>query len=145
MTVARRLIPAGLALLLAVLCGCSEVEEATVDGYQPAKLEAVGGSDFQRVTLTAEGAERTDLRTENVRRSGTHRVVPYAALLYDGAGQAFVYTSEKPLTFLRSDVDVARIVGDRVLLTAGPPAGSAVVTVGATEVYGTELEIAGSH
>ena len=35
-----------------------------------------------------------------------------------------------------------RIEGQRVYLSDGPPAGTAVVTVGATEVYGTELEIA---
>jgi hypothetical protein len=36
---------------------------------------------------------------------------------------------------------VDRIEGDRVLLTDGPPAGTKVVTVGVTEVYGTELEV----
>jgi hypothetical protein len=145
MTVTRRLLPLGITVLVVVLSGCSEVEEATGVGYQPAKLEAVDGVDFKRVTLTAEGAERTGLQTATVRRRGIHRIVPYAALLYDGAGRSFVYTSPERLTFLRSDVDVARVDGNRVLLTAGPPAGSVVVTVGATEVYGTELEIAGSH
>jgi hypothetical protein len=145
MTITRRLVPLGITLLVVVLSGCSEVEESSSVGYQPAKLEAVGGAAYKRVTFTAEGAERTALRTATVRRSGIHRVVPYAALLYDGAGQSFVYTSPGRLTFLRSDVDVARVDGRRVLLTAGPPAGTAVVTVGATEVYGAELEIAGSH
>jgi hypothetical protein len=42
-------------------------------------------------------------------------------------------------------VEVDRVERDRVLLTDGPPAGSEVVTVGATEVYGAELEIAGGH
>ena len=31
------------------------------------------------------------------------------------------------------------------MLLRGPAAGTKVVTVGAAEVYGTELEIAGSH
>jgi hypothetical protein len=36
-------------------------------------------------------------------------------------------------------------VGARALLRAGPRPGTRVVTVGATEVYGTETEIAGGH
>jgi hypothetical protein len=32
-----------------------------------------------------------------------------------------------------------------VLLKDGPPAGTKVVTVGAAEVYGTEIDMAGSH
>ena len=32
-----------------------------------------------------------------------------------------------------------------MLLAAGPPPGTEVVTVGAAEVYGAELEIAGGH
>jgi hypothetical protein len=140
-----RLPAAALLLLLVALCGCTEVEEPSSAGYQPATLQAVEGADFKRVTLTAEGAARTGLRTAPVRRRGAHRVVPYAALLYDGAGRSFVYTSPRRLTFVRTDVDVARVEGNRVLLSAGPPAGSAVVTAGATEVYGAELEIAGGH
>jgi hypothetical protein len=142
---ARRLPAPGMLLVLVALCGCSEVEEAPSVGYQPATLHAVDGADFKRITLTAEGAERTGLRTAPVHRQGAHRVVPYAALLYDSAGRSFVYTSPRRLTFVRADVDVARVDGDRVLLRGGPPAGTPVVTVGATEVYGAELEIAGGH
>jgi hypothetical protein len=143
MTGARQLPSVGI--LLVALCGCAEVEDASVAGYQPATLEAVQGTDFKRVTLTSEGAERTGLRTATVGRRGAHRIVPYTALLYDSAGRSFVYTSPRRLTFLRADVDVARIDGNRVLLSGGPPAGTAVVTVGTTEVYGAELEIAGGH
>jgi hypothetical protein len=144
-TVTRRLLALVVVPLLAVLCGCSEVEEDAAVGYQPAKLAEVDGTDHKRVTLTAEGAERTGLRTATVRRRGDHRVVPHTALLYDGKGRSFVYTRPERLTFLRADVDVASVDGDRVLLTAGPPAGSVVATVGATEIYGSELEIAGGH
>ena len=42
-------------------------------------------------------------------------------------------------------VTVDRIEGKRVFVSKGPAAGTKVVTVGATEVYGAELEIAGSH
>ena len=42
----------------------------------------------------------------------------------------------------KAEIRVDRIAGDRVLLEDGPPAGTKVVTVGAGEVYGTELDIA---
>ena len=71
--------------------------------------------------------------------------MPYEALIYNDEAKTFVYTSPKPLSYLRAAVKVDRIKGDRVYLSEGPPAGTKVVTVGATEVYGTEAEIAGSH
>jgi hypothetical protein len=143
----QRRLAAGLSLILGALAlsACSEVEQASTSGYQPAQLEPLHGTEVKRVTLTAEGARRTGLQTATVGRSGKHRVVPYAALIYDGEGKSYVYTSPKPRTFLRAEVQVDRIEGNQVLLVDGPPAGSDVVTVGATEVYGTELEIAGGQ
>ena len=137
-------LAAALALIAAggALSGCTEVEATTSEGYEPATLNEVAGSELKQVTLTAEGAQRTGLRTAPVQRSGDRRIVPYTALIYDGEGKTFVYTAPKPLSFLRAAVAVDRIEGDQVLLTDGPAAGSRVVTTGAAEVYGTELEIA---
>jgi multidrug efflux pump subunit AcrA (membrane-fusion protein) len=133
------------ALVAIALSGCTEVESSAVEGYHPSELHEVEGSDVKQVTFTTEGAERTGLRTAPVRRDGDRRVVPYSALLYDGEGATFVYTAPQPLSFLRAPVMVDRVNGQRVLLTDGPPVGSRVVTTGAAEVYGSELEIAGSH
>lgn len=143
----RRLLAAGFVLILAggPPSACSEVEEGTSDGYEPATLESVDGADGKLVKFTAEGAERTGLQRATVRQSGNHRVVPYVSLVYDGAGKTYVYTSPRPLTFLRAEVQVRRVQRNRVLLVGGPPAGTDVVTVGAAEVYGAELEIAGGH
>jgi hypothetical protein len=142
-----RLLAAGLGLLISglPLSACTEVEQASTAGYEPAKLEPVGGTENKRVTFTEEGARRTGLQTAAVMRRGDHLIVPYAALIYDGQGESFVYTSPERLTFLRVDVDVDRVERNRVLLTEGPRVGSRVVTVGATEVYGAELDIAGGH
>jgi hypothetical protein len=128
----------GLVLVIAALplAGCTEVESESETGYEPSKLSGA------RVTFTAEGARRTGLRTGTVRRSGERVAVPYAALLYGPDGNTFVYTSPKALRYLREEVRVARIEGDRVLLSHGPAPGTRVVTVGAAEVYGTELEVA---
>jgi hypothetical protein len=139
----RRLLSVGVALAIAAvpMSACKEVEEESSGGYEPSKLESVKGSDLKRVTYTAEGVKRTGVRTAPLRRSGPYKVVPYAALIYDAEGKTYVYTSPKPLSYLRQPVEVARIEGERVLLSAGPPVGAEVVTIGAAEVYGTELEI----
>jgi hypothetical protein len=139
----RKLALAGLALASGLpLAGCTEVETETATGYEPSKLQPVkGADDLQRVIFTEEGAKRVGLQTAPVRRATKHKVVPYAALIYDPEGKTYVYTSPKPLEYLRREVEVLRIEGNRVLLTRGPPRSTEVVTVGAAEVYGTELEV----
>jgi hypothetical protein len=143
-----RLLSAGLVLAIAglPLAGCAEVETEAEAGYQPAKVEAVDGADeLKRVTFTAEGAKRTGLQTATVREDGKQKVVPYAAVMYDPKGRTFVYTSPKPLTYVREEIKIDHIAGERAFLSKGPPAGTEVVTTGAAEVYGAELEIAGGH
>jgi hypothetical protein len=140
---------AGAAVVLALaaggLTGCREVEVASSPGYEPAKLEPLGNGDVKRVTFTAEGARRVGLRTAPATRRGRGTAVPYDALIYDASGTAYVYTSPAPRSFVRSEVTVDHVEGDRVLLTRGPRPGTPVVTVGASEVYGAENEIEGGH
>jgi hypothetical protein len=145
---APRLLATGLVLFAGALplAGCKEVEEEEAAGYEPAKLEAVKGAkedDLKRITLTREGAARIALETGEVTRAAERKVIPYAALIYNDEAKTFVYTSPKERTFLRSPVEVDRIEGGRVILSEGPPIGTKVATVGATEVYGVETEIAG--
>jgi hypothetical protein len=138
----RWMAVAALVLAGLALSACSEVEEEAATGYEPTKLEPVkGNDDLKRVTFTAEGAERIGLETARVRGGGNRKVVPYAALIYGPEGETYVYTSPEQLTYLREVVRVVRVTGDRVLLSDGPPAGAEVVTVGAAEVYGAELEV----
>jgi hypothetical protein len=144
----RRLIVVAVVAVTAsmALSACKEVEQEAAKGYTPAKLEPIKGSDdLQRVTFTAEGARRVGLQTAPARRSGRYEVVPYAALVYDAEGKTFVYKVTGPLSFERERVRVDRIVGRRAFLTRGPVTGTRVVTVGAAEVYGAELDVAGSH
>ena len=137
---------AAVAVLGLLLSGCKEVESASAGGgYEPSKVEAVENAEVQRVTFTQKGADRVDLATAITRQAGRLTGVPYAALIYDGQGVTWVYTSPENLTFLRAKVVVDRIEGDLVLLSKGPPAGTPVVTVGAAEVYGAELGIEGGH
>ncbi len=69
------------------------------------------------------------------------KLIPHAALLYDAHGDTWVYTNPAPLVFVRQHISVNYIEGDRVVLYAGPPAGTAVVTVGAAELYGAETGV----
>lgn len=142
----RLVVGALTALTLAlVVAGCQEIEEVAAPVHQPAKVEEVPGLDVKRVTFDQEGADRVALETDVARETGRGTVIPYAALIYDSEGLAWVYTNPSPLTFQRAEVVVDRVIGDEVWLTDGPAAGTRVVTVGSTQVYGAEFDIAGGH
>lgn len=135
-----------LVALTSLLSGCKEAEVASYSsGYEPSHLEQVADSELHAVTFTKIGAEQVDLTTVPATQVGGQTVVPYAALIYDGQGVPHVYTAPEDLTFLRTQVTVDRIEGDSVLLRNGVDPGTKVVTVGAAEVWGAELEIAGGH
>ncbi len=126
-----------LAALLAVASGCGGGggDEAS----QPqARTEKIKGSDIVRVTLTADAARRLGVQTVKVRSDGGHVVIPYQAVLYDPGGETWTYTSPKPLVFQRVDITVEEIDGNAAVLAKGPPVGTSVVTVGATEIWGVE-------
>ena len=128
-----------------LLAGCKEVEEASATVHEPATVEEVAGLDVKRVTFDQARRRPCLAAHRAVRRTARGTVVPYAALIYDAQGIPWVYTIPAPLTFQRAEVVVDRIADDVVWITDGPPPGTRVVTVGSTEVYGAELEIAGGH
>jgi hypothetical protein len=105
----------------------------------------IEGTDTQRVELTERAAQRLGIETTTVKAAtgpqAGHTVVPYAAMIYDADGQASVYTNPAPLSFVRKSITVSTIEGDSVYLIDGPPAGTAVVTVGTAELFGTETGI----
>jgi hypothetical protein len=130
------LISAGVSLF-----ACSDSLE-TASHYEPARLEPIKGTEVKRVEFSAEGAKRVGLQTAEIRANGQRKVIPYAAVIYDPEGNTYTYTSSERLTFVRQEIEIDRVNGDRVVLSEGPPAGTEVVTVGAAEVYGTEFEVA---
>jgi hypothetical protein len=129
------LLAAFAAALLLAGCGGQGEEAAT---EEPASVEQIKGTELNRITLTSEAAERLDIQTEAARSDGKRTVIPYAAVLYDPDGQTWTYTNPQRLVFVREDISVDRIDGDTAILTAGPSAGTAVVTVGADELWGVE-------
>jgi hypothetical protein len=123
-----------LVPLLVAACGGSTVEEAA---EQPGVAEKVEGG-FIRVVLSEDAAKRLDIQTAPVRNDGGLTVIPYAAVLYDPTGETWTYTNPEHLVFVRKDISVRRIEGNRAFLRAGPSVGTPVVTVGATELWGVE-------
>ena len=117
---------------------------ATEEESGPAKVEHLQGAEPTRVTLTEEAAKRLDIKTDAVRDMAIggiqRKVIPYAAVLYDTQGNTWTYLNPEPLVFVRHRIVVDHIDGELAILSEGPPAGSAVVTAGAQELYGSELE-----
>jgi hypothetical protein len=133
-----------LALAGAALAGCQEVPSNLVKS-QPYTLQPIKGTDLNRVKLSDEIAERIDLQTVEVRRKGKWKMVPHEAIIYNPEGKVYVYTKPQAETYVRAPIKVDRVVGDQVLLSTGPPAGTDIVTVGAAELLATEYEILNQH
>jgi hypothetical protein len=138
--------PGLAAVLVALVCllpACKDSPaEEEAGGSDLATVEPVEGSDVATVTLTEEAAGRIDVQTEAVEARGDGELaIPYAAVLYDPAGDTWTYTSPEALVFVRAPIDVDRIVGDRAYLSDGPRPGTDVVVVGAAELLGTEYEV----
>lgn len=72
-------------------------------------------------------------------------VIPYSAVVYDTDGSTWTYVNTKPRTFVRERISINAIEGFSALLSRGPAVGTAVVTVGAPELLGTEYEISGEQ
>jgi len=141
------LVIAGAVLIFGItsLSTASQTVAESESHAEPGKVEQVEGTDVGRVTLTAAGASRVGIQTTPVREervAGQQRkIIPYAAVVYDSDGETWTYTNPEPLVFVRERIEVDHITGDQAVLTSGPAAGTAVVTVGVAELYGTELGV----
>ena len=132
-------------LACCVTLGACEPAAVKATEIKPAQVELIAGTELHKVTLSARAAERLDIKTDQVQEMVVggvkHKVVPYAAVLYDPRGETWVYTNPELLVFVRHRIQVDYIRGDRAVLSQGPPTGTAVVTVGAAELFGAEFEI----
>jgi hypothetical protein len=129
------LLVIGVALLGSG-CGGASDEEAAVE---PGRVEAIKGTGRSRVILTAEAAKRIDVRTVPAKSApGNRTMIPFDAVLYDSNGDTWTYTSPKRFVYVRQDIIVNRVDGDRAILSAGPASGTPVVTLAATEIWGVE-------
>lgn len=130
------------------LSGCAQPAAEAPDEAPPAVVEPIEGSDLSRITLTARAAQRIGIVTAKVAPApagGTSAAtsIPYGAVLYDIDGATWTFTSPEPNVFVRQAIDINSIRGDVAVLSEGPPTGTEVVTVGATELLGAELGVEG--
>jgi hypothetical protein len=135
---------AAAGLLAVVLVGCTRIEEAAHSAEASYSLEKVANSEFVRIKLQAKAAERLGIETSPVEEitttRGLRKAIAYGAVIYGTEGQTWAYTNPEPLVYVRQDIAIDFIEGERALLLAGPPAGAAVVTIGVAELYGLENE-----
>ena len=86
-----------------------------------------------------------DLTTSTIRATSAGTAVDYKALIYDKTGGSWVFTVVGPLTYQRAASHRRRDRGPGGDPSTGPRPGTKVVTIGAIEVWGAELGIAGKH
>lgn len=125
-----------LVIMTTLLAACAPKSEAA-EKIAPSSLELIEGTDLSRVILTDKAAERLGIETVSV--SGNS--VPYAAVIYDIEGNTWVYTNPAPLTFVRAPIVIDYIEGDTAVLFEGMDSNTTVVTVGVSELYGTETGV----
>jgi hypothetical protein len=138
----RKLIWYLVAIVSLVACSPAVVAPSTED---PATVEEISGSELSRITLSARAVERLGIETAPVERELGGLTMPYSALLYDSEGRTWTYTNPEPNVFVRHELVVDRIEGDVAVIEDGPPEGTAVVTIGAAELFGTETGVGGGH
>ena len=129
------------AALVFALPACAQPVAAPAHvGEAPAKVEKNATTGIAKLTLTENGFKRIDVKTETVAAgAGTDVLLPYAALMYDASGKTWVYANPAPRVYERQAVTVTRVEGGVVTASAGPAVGTAVVTVGAAELFGAEF------
>ena len=128
----------GLLVLVLPLAACAATVEAAAND-PVVQVDPVEGTGLGKVTLSAKAAERLGIQTVAVADEPSGgSVVPYAAVLYDETGKTWVFTNPDELAYVRAEIVVKDIDGDLAHLSAGPPAGTPVVTVGVAELFGAE-------
>jgi hypothetical protein len=144
-TLRKAVLGCVVAIAVATSAGCAEIESVTAEPYEPAALESTGPDKPARVILTEEAVDRVALQTTEVKALGKDLTVDHAALVFDKAGKPWVFSVVGPRTYVRATVTIKEVQDNVMTLSAGPPAGTQVVTVGAIELWGAELGIAGKH
>ncbi len=141
-------IRTSLILAVAVLvaaCGSS------TDGPPPTQppLTIDENGEIHRLTLSALAASRLGIETTAVRDEQVggqpRKIVPYAAVLYDAHGGTWVYANPEELVYVRAPIAVERVDDGTAILSDGPAAGTLVVIVGGSELWGGEHGVGGGH
>ncbi|MDX2033572.1 MAG: efflux RND transporter periplasmic adaptor subunit [Blastocatellia bacterium] len=109
----------------------------------PPTADAVSDTaDLYFELSNADGALRPGQKlgvTLAVRGTQEGLVIPWAAILYDIHGGAWVYENTAPHSFTRRRVEVARVLAGEAVLQRGPAVGAKIVRTGGAELFGTEF------
>jgi hypothetical protein len=143
--IVRRWLMLGALAAAVPLAACSAQDSAEPAAEGPATVEEIPGSELSRLTLSAMAVERLGIETATVGEDGSQLTVPYAAVLYDSEGRTWAYATPEENVFVRHELVIDRIDGNVAFVAEGPPAGTAVVTTGAAELFGTETGVGGGH
>lgn len=142
----HRWVLTGIAVAALALGACnSSSGGASAPKTEAIRIEEDEVSGLKTLTLSDKAAERLGLETAQVAGTGSAMTIPYAAVVYDASGKTWTYVNESGLTYKRAEITVSEIDGDTARISAGPPAGTAVVTIGAAELYGAEIGVGGGH
>jgi hypothetical protein len=66
-----------------------------------------------------------------------------SAVLYDKDGKTWTFTNPEPGSYVRQPVTITGVTNQVATVQSGPPAGTAVVTVGGAELLGAEYGVDG--
>lgn len=144
--IAALLLVSAVALFALVGDSTSETASGAATKSGPATIgEKDAETGIASVTLIEKAAARIGVETVAVAKAGEVRegssgtiAIPYGSIWYDAKGQAYVYTVTAPLSYVRAPITVDYVEGDQAFLSAGPEAGTEIVTVGVAELYGAE-------
>ena len=128
----------------AILVGGCAAAPAVAKKEAPATVEKLADG-LNKLSVTQKATERLGMELSAVQATtvnGQRRLtVPYGAVIYDKDGGIWAYTVQEPRVFVRQKLTIEAIEGPTVILSAGPPAGTQVVSVGAAELFGLEFGI----
>jgi hypothetical protein len=134
-----RMIVVFLAAAALALSACADVSKAKEETVEPAEMVTLDGSDQEAIVVEPEAVARVGIQTAPVEAGGNGSLtMPAAAVFYGLDGSTWTYTNPEGTTYVRVPIEVDDIQGDTAYLRDGPASGTAVVVVGAPELFGVE-------
>lgn len=135
----RWIIVVAVAVAVLPVAGCDGTSTPTKAMAAAVKKPEESGP--KRITLTETEAKNLGIGFAEVTQEGAQLIAPYNTLMYDASGREWVFISPEPNVFMRSEIKVVKIEGEKVFLAQGPAAGTKLVTDGAAELYGIEFGV----
>ncbi|AMV25306.1 hypothetical protein VT84_12975 [Gemmata sp. SH-PL17] len=103
-----------------------------------AVVGAAGGAPIAAFAGTPVGPGQRVAVALALKEPAEALTVPWAAIIYDYHGGAWVYVKGANYTYTRERVLVRHVSGETAVLAEGPAPGKQVVVAGAAELFGTE-------